>query len=720
MVQHTHCCLYQILNGSLYLAWRKARRKVRNQAKRVSARWQARWLRTGVSDADLLRALDDRFPMLQTFLSHLRSGEEAPRFFIDPDERRALMAAMRTAHSQAESLTVAAADRACAHVFDLLGSDATPLGEHIDWHMDFKTGHRFDPRRYYADIRPAPYPGGYDIKVPWELSRSQHFTWLGQAYWFTGDEKYAREFVTQVLDWIAQNPPQFGVNWACTMDVAIRAVNWLWGYYFFQDSPALTDEFRLAFFKSLLVHGRHMMDNLEWSEVLTSNHYLADIVGLVYLGILCPEFKEAARWRELGLRELWNEMHKQVYADGVDFEASISYHRLALELFLSPIILCQLNDISVPGETLERLERMIEFVMYYTKPDGTAPTMGDADNGRLHRLKVWAQPEQEWLDHRYLLAIGAVLFERVDFARAAGDQWEEACWLLGERAVSFRERLDRQGQSAALASQAFPDGGVYVMRHDEAYMIVDVGSNGQNGIGGHAHNDTSSFELYAGGRTWIVDPGSYAYTSDFDARNQFRSSAYHNVLTIDGCEINRIDEGSLFRLANDALPTVHVWDTSQDRDLLVISHNGYERLRPSAFHRRLFWLDKRIGSWLICDDVRSDGRHTFVVLFHFAPVQIELGDSMARATSQQGDSELLLYFRGWPAGAQMECLPGWVSDGYGRRARGPVLSIQGAFEAHLRLIHFLLPCRPGERLSLGEVDKALQGILGEIAAVSDA
>ena len=59
-----------------------------------------------------------------------------------------------------------------------------------------------------------------DIKVPWELSRFQHFTILGQAYILSKEEKYAQEFVNQVTDWIEHNPVGFGVNWACPMDVA--------------------------------------------------------------------------------------------------------------------------------------------------------------------------------------------------------------------------------------------------------------------------------------------------------------------------------------------------------------------------------------------------------------------------------------------------------------------------------------------------------------------
>jgi hypothetical protein len=95
-------------------------------------------------------------------------------------------------------------------VFDLLGSGPCSLTEKIDWHVDFKSGFRWDENSFYMDLHPAKYPGGYDIKVPWELNRCQYFAWLGQAYWLTGDEKYAEEFRSQVEDWITTNPPLRG------------------------------------------------------------------------------------------------------------------------------------------------------------------------------------------------------------------------------------------------------------------------------------------------------------------------------------------------------------------------------------------------------------------------------------------------------------------------------------------------------------------------------
>ncbi len=674
---------------------------------------QAQLFGTDISDSRLRAALIPPLQDSNALLAFLRAGER-PCFFIDARQREAVLAAFRRHCPMADALTIVAANQACNHIFDLLGSGPTHLGDEIDWHVDFKTGHHYDPRQYYANIYPANYPGGHDIKVPWELSRCQHFAWLGQAYWYTGDEKYTCEFVAQVTDWIEANPPKFGVNWACTMDVAIRVANWLWGYHFFKDSPALTDEFLLSLNKSLLAHGRHIINNLERSDELTANHYLSDIVGLVYLGLMCPQFAEAQRWREFGLHELRREMFKQVYADGVDFEASINYHRLATELFLSPILLCRLHGVTVPADVMARLEKMLEFVMHYTKPDGTVPLFGDCDNGRLHRLKVWVEPEREWIDHRYLLAIGAVLFERDDFGQAAGDQWEEAFWMWGDRAIAFKEQLDsKMLPPLQLGSRAFLDGGLYIMRGEDNYMIVDAGSNGQNGVGGHAHNDTLSFEYYAGGQSWVIDPGAYVYTADFDARNLFRSSRYHNVLTIDDQEINRFDKSLLFSLSNDAQPSIHVRDSSAERDLLIASHSGYERLKPPAFVRRTFWLDKQAGRLLVYDEAESIGRHKFAAHFHFTTSQIEIEGKIARIAPPASEWQLAVWVSPSVGDASLTTSAGWISASYGSRTPASVLTVSGEFSDRLAVGCLLVPYRCSERLLPEELSVMGQQIVAK-------
>lgn len=658
-----HRYLTRILSLPPKIVLKRVKRKIRNRLIRYLGRLYAYWSKPMVSDRDLLQALDKRFSDMDDFWRRPRETG----FFSRARKRKEFAYYIRNVSADSELLSVAMANQVCQHVFDLLGSGPTHLGEKIDWHVDFKTRHGFNPRQYYRDIRPAPYPGGYDIKVPWELSRCQHFAWLGQAYWFTADEKYAQEFVDQVEDWIASNPWPWGVNWTCTMDVAIRLVNWLWGYHFFLQSPRLSERFVLSFYKSLLQHGRHIYRNLENQDDFTGNHYLSNLVGLIYLGILCHEFKEAVVWREFGLRELEKEMFKQVYADGVNFEASTSYHRLTLEMFLSATILAQRNGHQFGADYLARLEKMVEFVMYLTKPDGTSPLIGDNDNGRLHRLKVWDPPEREWVDFRYLLAIGAMLFRREDLAQAAGDQWEEAIWLWGEEALRFKQEVDaRQLPLLQLTSKVFQDAGLYIIRHNDCYLVVNAGPNGQNGNGGHAHNDTLSFELYANGETWILDPGTYVYTSDYRARNLFRSTAFHNTVLVDAQEQNRFNQRECFQMQEQSPPTVLHWECNNDYIFLFGEHYGYRRLPQPVKQQRAFFLDRNMEVMVIVDFVDPPTPYLCCTYLNFAP-RVYVGKNNYGLSLSLPGNKVAFVYPEHDQFARAELSSGFISSSYGSR-----------------------------------------------------
>jgi len=179
----------------------------------------------------------------------------AQPFFISSAERANVAARFLADYPESRAEITRAADAVVRHQFDLLGSGPQQLGTPLPWHTDFKTGRRW-PLAYCSDIDYNELDRPTDVKVPWELSRCQHFTRLGQAYWLTGDERYAAEFVAETTDWIAANPLSYGVNWACVMDVALRAVSWIWGFYFFAESAACRDPaFRRGFLRALFFHG---------------------------------------------------------------------------------------------------------------------------------------------------------------------------------------------------------------------------------------------------------------------------------------------------------------------------------------------------------------------------------------------------------------------------------------------------------------------------------
>lgn len=595
---------------------------------------------------------------------------QSAQFFIDSRNRYHIKKILEDSCAFEARNIIQDADDICAHIFNLLGSGRVHLGESIPWHTDFKTGYNWEPR-FYLEMRPIdPIDDPtkcklkYDGKVPLELSRFQHVTTLGAAYWHTENEKYAKEFVDQITDWIDKNPSKVGVNWTITMDVSIRVANWIWGYYFFRDSKALTDQFMFKFLKSLLAHGRFIMKNLE-NKGITANHYLADLVGLIYLGITFPEFKEARRWKEFGIQELAAEMEKQVYDDGMDFEASTCYHRLALELFFYPALLCKLNGIELPDSFMKKLKKMFDFVLYVLKPNGRMPQIGDNDNGRLHVLG-----KRDILDMTYLLTLATLFFDDPKYKVEEFGFAPEALWLFGPEAYERWQRMP--GRSVEeLESRAFPDGGIYVMRHKKDYMVISCGPNGQNGNGGHAHNDKLSFELCVDGEDTIVDPGTYVYTGDPQWRNRFRGTTYHNTVVVDDEEQNRFDERQLFSLQDDSSPRCLKWEPGEEGDLFVGEHYGYARSAAPVIHRRQIYFDKKRAEWEIRDTFSSlevsgpDAEHAYRWYLHLTPnIQVRRDrEGLILSVPKSTLRPLRVEMRA--EGAQFEFLDVWYSPRYG-------------------------------------------------------
>jgi hypothetical protein len=162
--------------------------------------------------------------------------------------------------------------------------------------------------------------------------------------------------------------------------------------------------------------------------------------------------------------------------------------------------------VAIPDSAWSRLERMYDFVEAYTKPDGSVPLVGDADDGRIQKLGT-----QTLNDHRYLLSTGAVLFDRADFKHAAGRFWDESFWLLGPQGADAFDRLPADDRP--VQSRAFDAGGVYILRTNRAHVVVDCAEVGMCGRGGHGHNDILSFELWMDGVNWVTDCGAYLYTA---------------------------------------------------------------------------------------------------------------------------------------------------------------------------------------------------------------
>ncbi len=634
-----------------------------------------------ISDKDLRRALkgqslaevakrirERRAPCVTAGLSDLaRTSEIIKQFFPDSID-----------------LARRQADQILTHRIAVFGI-AYDMGPQIDWHSDPRSQMRW-PLEHYTRMQ-LRLRQGADVRQVWELNRLCHLTTLGRAYALTSDERYAEEFLLQIASWYEANPPRFGVNWTVAMEAAIRAVNIIAATEMFLASPQMTDEAIELILKLILAHGRFIRENLEFSYRAASNHYLSDLIGLFVIGMTMPDLEQSRAWARYSAPRLLDEMERQILSDGVDYEGSIAYHRFALEIFTMFFSLSQSGGIELPGRYWERLENMFDFVRCYLKPDGTAPMIGDSDDGRLISFK-----ERAAADHSYLMSIAAVLLENEAFKQSSRLD-EEAIWWFGEEGCQGFESLPVSEQESR--SQAFPDAQIFIERAGELYSIIDCGDHGARGRGSHAHSDALSIEVFAFGRTLLRDPGTFVYTASSRWRNLFRSTAYHNTARVDEKEISIINEEQLFALGPNVRPQVNNWESTDARDVLDAEHDAYQRLAEPVLHRRIITFDKRESFWMIEDQFTGEGVHQFEFFFNFdAGLEVSI-ESDGRAVARDERAAIQIA----PAtdnSFQIKITSRWVSPSYGTRLHSSAIMYGLQASVPFKNVFLIVPYRIGD------------------------
>jgi len=489
-----------------------------------------------------------------------------------------------------QDFVIEVAERILNNEFGFLGVSPKQLKE-IEWNKDIGSGHLW-PNEFYLDLREnlsKDFGNGWDIKNVWELSRFHYLIPLSLAYWKTGKEKYLNKWQELISDWIKNNPVYYGANWLIAMEVAIRACNWIFSWEIIRKKinelqihyEDTNKNFLEKFFGFLIEHGRFIFNNLEFAPV-KSNHYLSDIVGLIYLGVFFQKTKEGKKWLNFAKKALEQEIKDQVFGDGVDYELSISYHRYKTELFLWAFWLLKINGFEISKETASKLEKMIDFVKTYTKPDTLAPQIGDSDDSRLHLI---------WEDFYH---------------------WEKRNHFATLKLFSYfkEEKFRKQPLkiSEEINSCFFSQAKFLIALSNDFHFITGRGEACNGKGGSHIHNDILSFELNINGEDVIVDPGTYVYTKDILSRNKFRSTRQHNVCFINGGEQNELTNDIFYYPQKNKLKILEQFE-DESKIYFFGQLNNYFRK---------FIIDKKEKSLEIEDKISGDNL-SLEWNFHLAP-----------------------------------------------------------------------------------------------------
>jgi hypothetical protein len=396
------------------------------------------------------------------------------------------------------------ARRALSGKWTVLGYGQAEIPAANGWAEDVFHHYRW-PDRYFSFVDYVAAEKHCDVKIPWELSRLQYLVCLSEGYLFAPEAREAcvARYTAIVEDWIKSNPPGFGVNWTCAMEVAIRGLNlMLSAAVVAEDLPPRT---RSLVIQSLADHHVFLRRFPELSDV-PGNHYLTDLLGEAGLSIVVGAPDEFAH----AIEAFTEEADRQFEADGCHIERAPVYHRLCADMVAIAAAFAARQTGAPPDRLLRILERSVRFARFVADTRASLPVFGDCDSGQVFEFGLPAR------DITALLA----------FTEDAGDRElpDLAIWL---RAIAGNDRIKvLVGPVQQVGSRS----GFMVARAGLCSVAMRVGAQGLGGRASHDHDDAQSVWLIADAQDLIVDRGCHSYTLDPSIRIGDISSRAHNVL----------------------------------------------------------------------------------------------------------------------------------------------------------------------------------------------
>jgi hypothetical protein len=541
-----------------------------------------------------------------------------------------------------------------AHKFPILGITIS-TGPEIAWRRDYLSGKETEPL-YFRTVPYLDFNRSGDHKIVWELNRHQHLVLLAQAFLLTGRGIYLDEIWKQLDSWLEQNPYQCGINWASALEVAFRALSWIWVYHLV--GARIPRALRPRFLNSLYQHGFHLEYNLSY-YFSRNTHLLGEAVALHALGVLFGH----DRWKRTGAQVVRAELDFQVLEDGAHFERSSYYHVYALDFFVFHYILA-----GRPSDYPPVISRMADYLAALLGPAQKLPFLGDDDGGRL--FHPYGCHEQYG---RASLATCAILLGNRKQPFCEEDIAAQAAWWLGEEAWTYVKKHEPE----LPGSRIFRPSGVAVMRWGERQIVIDAGPFGF-GRGGHSHADSLSILAREGATEILIDAGTFTYVGDPELRNWFRGSAAHNTVRVEGYDQG--EPAGPFGWASKPDVQILEWASTGEYDFLD-AECRYNRIRH---RRRVLFLKPAIV--VVMDEIEGEPRsHKCEQIWHFGSDVVALSPvcysiaSRARLTVPAGTSGVL----------EKGGRNGWRSSALGRKEEAFAFCVSDICEPPARLVAVL-------------------------------
>lgn len=499
----------------------------------------------------------------------------------------------------------------------------------------------YQPSYFYGDDIDWKYWPVKDNELRWQLHRTKWWQPMGKVYYTTKDEKYAREWVLQYLDWMKKNPlteslkrkratissgdidaSDDNVRFAWRpLEVSHRLQDQTIQFLLFSQSPHFTPEFLSQFLVNYNRHAEHILMN--YSD--QGNHLLFEAQRIIYAGAFFPELKQAPVWRKSGIEVLNREIKMQVYDDGMQYELDPHYHLAAINIFCKAINVADANGFrnEFPQSYLQTVEAMIMWVVNCFFPDYTNPMFSDA---KLDDKKEMLKNYRSW--------------QKV---------------FPDNKAITYMATEGKKGAPPANLSTAYKTSGFYVFRNGWKPNATQMTLKAGPPAFWHCQPDNGTFELYIDKRNFFPDAGSYVYGGDENVlkdREWFRQTRVHKTLTLNNANLDSANSKCLY------------WKTGDKLDVLAYENPSYRQLN----HRRsVFFVDKKF--FVIVDE--AHGNATGDVAIHYqmceGKIKLDLNGFTAGTTFDDGNNIFVKAFG--PEKMYMMEEEGLVSYAYRQKAK---------------------------------------------------
>jgi hypothetical protein len=533
--------------------------------------WTLANIAPGISSEDLLRA---------------RQNGRTPFFFSDA---RTLAPRLKPiVGEEREAPIQAAAKRILDGNLPYFGRLSFSCGFPPNWLQNPQTGEKVSANRSWTTMRFAS-PDYGDLKFILEPSRFLFVYPLVRAYALSGDERFAAGFWNAVEDWSQHNPPMSGPLWICGQESSLRILAWSFALFAFLNSPATSPQ-RVTLLTSMIAaHAWRAEQTLGYARSQRSNHLMSEAVGLWTAGVLFPELKFAAAWRELGGGLLREAVLDQITSEGVHLQYSFNYQRMVLQLLLWTLRLAQVHQIELPTEVSARTSAALEFVRAFTdSSSGTAPNYGANDGSLILPLSIC-----ECSDFRPLLQLGAAVLGQ---ARLAPGPWDEAGVWFGTQPSSSIST----SSTSEVASRT--GAGFHRLGTRDSWAQVRSGRYDRRPF----QADQLHVDLWHRGLNLACDAGTYLYNGDPPWDNALARTAVHNTVTID--DQDQMRRAGRFLWLDWAQATGRSFTSPHAAyaDRFEGQHDGYRRI-GITHHRALQFVSE--DAWVVIDDIVGPGEH---------------------------------------------------------------------------------------------------------------